>query len=306
VVFELVSEDDQADPKTGTTVAQRLVDAGVKGVVGHLNSGTSIPASSIYNQAGIPQVSPSATNPTLTNQGFAGVFRVMANDIFQGGTLGKFGSEKLGKKIAIIDDRTAYGQGLADEVEKAVKEAGGTVVTREFTDDKATDFMAQLTKIKGLAPEVVFYGGMDAQAGPLLKQMKQLGIAAKFLAGDGGCSTAMKDLAGDAIGENAYCSNPGLPLDEMPRGKTFAEHFKQRFNADIQLYAPYAYDATSAIVEAMITADSTEPAQYLPALKSIAFDGITGRIAFDDKGDIKGGGITMYQFKDGKWNAIQQ
>jgi branched-chain amino acid transport system substrate-binding protein len=148
VQFELLGEDDQADPKTGTVVAQKLVDAKVAGVVGHLNSGTTIPASAIYNQAGLPQISPSATNPKYTQQGFNTAFRVMANDIQQGSVVGTYAVKDLGgKKIAIIDDRTAYGQGLADEVEKAAKAAGATIVAREFTTDKATDFKAILTKI---------------------------------------------------------------------------------------------------------------------------------------------------------------
>ena len=174
VKFELIGEDDQADPRTGTTVAQRLVDAGVKGVIGHLNSGTSIPASRIYDQGGVPQISPASTNPKLTQQKFPGVFRTIANDVQQGGALGNFAVKTLSaRKVAIIDDRTSYGQGLADETEKAVKAAGAQVVAREFTTDKATDFNAILTKIRATAPDVVFFGGMDAQAGPMLRQIKQ-------------------------------------------------------------------------------------------------------------------------------------
>src|SRR5574341_1724790 len=162
VKFELVSEDDQADPKTGTIVAQKLVDAKVAGVIGHLNSGTTIPASKIYHAAGIPQISPSATNPKYTQQGYRGAFRVMANDVQQGKVLGEYAVGKLAaKKIAIIDDRTAYGQGLADEFEKAAKAGGAQIVAREFTNDKATDFAAILTTLKALKPEVIFFGGRE-------------------------------------------------------------------------------------------------------------------------------------------------
>ena len=210
--IELVGEDDQADPKTGTVVAQKLVDAKVNGVVGHLNSGTTIPASKIYADAGIPQISPSATNPTYTQQGFKTAMRVMANDIQQGKVLGEFAVKKLGAKtVAIIDDRTAYGQGLADEVEKAAKADGARIVAREFTKNDATDFKAILTKIKGKKPDAVFYGGMDAQAGPMAKQMKQLGIKAKFMSGDGACTPEFMKLAGDAA-EGFYCTQAGLPL----------------------------------------------------------------------------------------------
>src|SRR5262245_26851280 len=198
VKFELVSEDDQADPKTGTIVATKLVDAKVAGVIGHLNSGTTIPASKIYNDAGIPQISPSATAVAVTAQGYKGIFRTMANDAQQGKVLGEFAIKSGAKKIAIIDDRTAYGQGLADEFEKAVKAGGATVVTREFTDDKKTDFRAILTSIKGKSPDLVFFGGMDTQAGPMAAQLKSLAIKAKFLGGDGAQSMEFIKLAGPA------------------------------------------------------------------------------------------------------------
>jgi len=305
VKFELMGEDDQADPRTGTTVAQRLMDAGVKGVVGHLNSGTTIPASRIYDQAGVPMVSPSATNPKLTQQGYKGVFRTIANDVQQGSVVGGFAVKGLGgKKVAIIDDRTAYGQGLADETDKAVKAAGGSVVAREFTTDKSTDFMAILTKIKAQNPDVIMFGGMDAQGGPMLKQIKQLGINAKFITGDGGCSPEFIKLAGDAMSGNAYCTMAGIPLDKMPGGKDFNARFEKRFGTGVQIYSPYAYDAAMAIINAMVKAGSAEPGTYLPTLKSNTFQGVTGNIAFDDKGDIKEGAVTVYQFKDGKWDAM--
>ena len=305
IKFELIGEDDQADPRTGTTVAQRLVDAGVKGVIGHLNSGTSIPASRIYDQAGIPQVSPASTNPKLTLQNFSGVFRTIANDVQQGTGLGKYATGALGaKRVAIIDDRTAYGQGLADETAKAVKESGGEVVAREFTTDKATDFNAILTKIRATNPEVVFYGGMDAQAGPMVRQMKQLGITAKFLTGDGGCSPEMIKLAGDGMSSSAYCSMPGLPLEKMPGGADFRERYKKRFNADVQVYSPYAYDAAMAIITAMQKADSVEPSKYLPELKKSNFPGVIGNVSFDANGDIKEGAVTIYNFKDGAWAPL--
>lgn len=305
VKFELQAEDDQADPKTATTVAQRLADSGVKGVIGHLNSGASIPASRIYNEAGLPQVSPASTNPKLTQQGFKATFRTIANDVQQGLAIGKYAATKLGKKVALIDDRTAYGQGLADEVEKAVKANGGSLTGREFTSDKATDFLAILTRIKAQNPDVIVYSGMDTQAGPMLKQIKQLGINAKFITGDGGCTGEVIKLAGDAIGGSAFCTQPGLPLDKMPGGKNFNERFKKRFNADVQIYAPYSYDAASAIIEAMKAANSADPVKYAPAIAKVNFPGVIGTVAFDAKGDIKDGAVTVYQFKSGKWEALQ-
>ena len=300
VKLELVPEDDQADPKQGTIVAQKLVDAKVNGVVGHLNSGTTIPASKIYSDAGLPQISGSATNPKYTQQGFATTFRVMANDVQQGKVLGEYAAKQMaGKSVAIIDDRTAYGQGLADEFEKGAIAAGAKVVTREFTNDKATDFAAILTKIKSKKADVIFYGGMDAQGGPMTKQMKSLGVKAKYLSGDGSCTPEYIKLAGEAS-EGQYCSLPGVPLDQMPGGKAFGDAFSAKYG-QIQLYAPYVYDATMVMVDAMKRANSVEPAKYLPEVGKTAYQGVTAKIAFDEKGDLKGGAISLYQVKGGKW-----
>ncbi|HJV24842.1 MAG TPA: branched-chain amino acid ABC transporter substrate-binding protein [Aromatoleum sp.] len=305
VTFELVSEDDQADPRTATTVAQRLSDAGVKGVVGHVTSGASIPASRIYEQAGIPVITPSSTNPKLTQQGYKVTYRVIANDLQQGAAMAKYAVQNLkAKKIAIIDDRTAYGQGLADAFAESLKQQGVQVVGREFTTDKATDFTAILTKIKARQPDAVFFGGMDAQSAPMLRQMKQLGIGAKFLGGDGTCTGEMIKLAGDAMSGDTYCTQAGIPMEKMPGGAQFKTRFKEHFKADVQLYAPYSYDAAMSLIEAMKAADSVEPAKYLPALQKLSFSGVTGKISFDKNGDIRDGGITMYRFQNGKWDAL--
>ena len=302
--LELKSEDDGADPKTATTVAQKLVDEGVVGVVGHLNSGATIPASKIYSDNGIPQISPSATAVAYTAAGYKTAYRVMTNDAQQGSVLGNYAVTKLGaKKIAIIDDRTAYGQGLADEVEKAVKAAGGEVIAREYTSDRATDFMAILTSIKGKTPDLVFFGGMDPQAAPMLKQMKQLGMNAKFLGGDGAQTPQFIALAG-ADAEGAMASNPGLPLNVMPGGQAFKSKFETKYGK-IQNYSPYAYDAVYVMVEAMKRANSTEPAKYLTELPKTDFQGVTGHIRFDAKGDISGGAVTVYQVKNGAWETLE-
>jgi branched-chain amino acid transport system substrate-binding protein len=307
VKFELLAEDDGADPKQGTAAAQKLVDAKVNGVIGHLNSGTTIPASQIYNGAGIPQISPSATNPKYTRQGYAGAFRVVADDVHLGGTLGKYAVETLkGKNIAVIDDRTAYGQGVAEEFEKAVKAAGGNLVGHEFTTDKASDFNSILTTLKGKKPDVIFFGGMDAVAGPMLKQMKQLGINAKFMGGDGICTTELAKLAAEGMGEeNVFCAEAGGVEGEQKAGMDkFRADFKTKFNADVQVYAPYVYDAVKVMAQAMVSADSADPAKYLPKLKEISYKGVTGSIAFDEKGDIKNGALTLYTFKGGKREQI--
>ncbi|MEN9762262.1 MAG: hypothetical protein RI906_2088 [Pseudomonadota bacterium] len=301
--FELIAEDDAADPKQGTAAAQKLVDAKVNGVVGHLNSGTTIPASKIYNDAGIPQISPSATNPRYTMQGFKTAFRVVANDGQLGGTLGRFAVNELkAKQIAIIDDRTAYGQGVADEFEKSAKAAGATIVGREFTNDKATDFNAILTKLKARKPELVFFGGMDAVAGPMLRQLKQLGMDdVKFMGGDGICSGELLKLAGDAIGTNkVYCAEAGGVSGDQVKGMDdFKTRFKAKYNVDVQIYAPYVYDAVNTLVAAMQKANSVDPKAYLPELAKIQYKGVTGNIAFDERGDIKDGALTLFTYKPG-------
>ena len=308
VKFELLPEDDAGDPKQGTAAAQKLVDAKVNGVVGHLNSGTSIPASKIYSDAGIPQISPSATNPKFTRNGYKTTFRVVADDVHLGGTLGRYAVNELkGKSIAVIDDRTAYGQGVADEFEKGVKGAGGTTVAREFTNDKATDFTGILTAIKAKKPDVVFFGGMDAVAGPMLRQLKQLGIKAKFVGGDGICSGELPKLAAGTMADGqVVCAEAGgVEGDSKVSLDKFKADFKAKFNTDVQIYAPYVYDALNVMAAAMVKANSAEPAKYLPELaKTDGYKGVTGTIAFDEKGDIKNGALTLYTYKDGKREQI--
>lgn len=299
VKFELLGEDDQSDPKQGTIVAQKLADAKVNGVIGHLNSGTTIPASKIYADANIPQISGSATNPRYTQQGFKTAFRVMANDVQQGKALGEFAAKQGFKTVAVIDDRTAYGQGLADEFRKGAESSGLKVVANEFTNDKATDFKAILTQIKSKKPDLVFFGGMDPQGAPMVKQMKELGIAAKFMGGDGVCTTDFPRNAGDAA-EGHFCSLPGKPLEKLAKGPEFRAKFTKRFNTDIQLYGPYVYDATMIMVDAMKRANSVDPAKFLPEIGKTRYDGITALIEFDEKGDLKNGDISFYQYKGGK------
>jgi len=304
VHFELISEDDQADPKTATIVAQKLVDNKVGGVIGHMNSGTSIPAAKIYSDNGIVQISPSATAVAYTAQGFKTAFRVMANDAQQGRVLGEYAAKNLGaKSIAVIDDRTAYGQGLADEFIKAAQANGAQIVAHEYTNDKAMDFTAVLTSVKGKKPDLLFYGGMDAQGGPMAKQVKALALNLKFMTGDGGYTPEFIKLAGDAS-EGVYASLPGVPLDKMPGGKEFGARFVAKHGA-IQLYAPYCYDAVNVMIAAMQKAGSAEPAKYLPALTNITYDGVTAKIQFDEKGDLKGGAITVYQVQHGKWQPLE-
>jgi branched-chain amino acid transport system substrate-binding protein len=297
VVLTLVPEDDAEDPKTATQVAQKLVDAKVVGVVGHLNSGTSIPASKIYSDAGITQISPSSTNPDYTKQGFKTTYRLVATDAQQGPALGNYVANTLkAKTVAIIDDSTQYGKGLADEFEKTVKAAGVKVVTREASNNKATDFKAILTKVKGSKPDVIMYGGMDATGGPLAKQATELGIKAKIVGGDGMCTEKLIELAGEAV-VNVTCSEAGKALSKMAQGADFQKRYKERFNTDVQIYAPFTYDAVYVLVDSMKRSNSTDPAKILLAMPDTKMNGLVGNIAFDSKGDMKEGVITLYDFK---------
>jgi branched-chain amino acid transport system substrate-binding protein len=304
VVFDLISLDDQADPKVGTTVAQKLVDTKVAGVVGHLNSGVTIPASAVYNGANppIPMITGSATNPKLTEQGFKNVFRVVGRDDQQGPAIANYLAATAKPKVAaVIDDATAYGEGLANEVEKTLKAAGVTVLARERGSDKTTDWKAVLTKVKGENPDAVFYGGMDATGGPLLRQGRELGIKAVFSFGDGACTDKMKQLAGEAS-DGLLCSQAGIP--PQAASKKFLDAYKKRFNIDPILYAPFTYDAANLLIEAMKKANSADPAKYLPELQKIDYAGATGRISFDAKGDRSDAEMTIFTMKTGELTPI--
>jgi len=306
--FELLTEDDAADPRQATSVAQKLVDSKVVGVVGHLNSGTTIPASRIYSDAGVPQISPSATNPKYTRQGYKTAFRVVADDVQLGGALGRYAVNELkGTAIAVIDDRTAYGQGVAQEFEKSVVAAGGKVIARQFTTDKATDFMAILTAIKAARPDIVFFGGMDAVAGPMLRQMKQLGLNVRFMGGDGVCSLELPKLsAGSMADGQVVCAEAGGVEGEAKTNMdAFRQNFRKKYGLEVQQYSPYAYDATQLLAAAMLKADSSDPQKYLPMLaKTEGYKGVTGTISFDSKGDLKGGALTLYTYRGGVHEKI--
>ena len=296
--FELRAEDDQEDAKVGNTVAQKLVDAKVAGVVGHLNSGTSIPASNIYSGANIPMITGSATNPALTERGLKGIFRVVGRDDQQGPAMANYlVANAKPKVVAVIDDATAYGKGLANEVEKTLTAAGVKVLAREQGTNKTVDWKAVLTKLKGRLPDAVFYGGMDSTGGPLLKQGKELGIKAVFSFGDGACTDKMGEFAGSAA-DGLLCSQAGIP--PQAASKKFLDAYKKRFNVEPILYSPFTYDAANLLIESMKRANSADPAKYLPVLQKIDFAGATGRISFDDKGDRKDAEMTIFTMKGGK------
>ena len=307
VKLEIQSEDDAADPKQGTAAAQKLCDAKVAGVVGHLNSGTTIPASKVYHDCGIPHITGAATNPALTKPGYDTTYRIIANDNALGAALALYAADKLKlKKVAVIDDRTAYGQGVAEIFAKTAKSKGMTVVDQQFTNDKATDFMAILTAIKAKNPDAIFYGGMDPQAGPMLRQMEQLGMTnVKFFGGDGICTTEIAKLSGGAktLG-NTICAEGGASLAKMPGGMAWKKRFDEKYPGVYQIYSPYTYDATFVLVDAMVRAKSTDPKKYIPELKKTNFKGVTANIQFEANGELKNAASTLYTYKDGKKEAL--
>ncbi|MGF7001084.1 branched-chain amino acid ABC transporter substrate-binding protein [Paraburkholderia sp. GAS32] len=296
--------DDAADPRQGTQIAQKLVDDGVIAVVGHLNSGVSIAASRIYHDAQILQISPDSTNPAFTQQGFNTTYRLVATDSEQAPVLAHYALNTLrAKKVAVVDDSTAYGQGLADQFAATTKAGGATIVAREATNDKAIDFKGLITRLKAENPDAVFYGGMDATAGPFLKQAKGLNLKAKFLGGDGTCSDEIANLAGVAV-DNLICTVAGLPLSRIKTGDAFEKAYEQRFGMPVQIYAPYSYDAVMVIVDAMKRTGSTDPKKILAAVPSTDYQGLIGRIQFDSKGDVKNPNLSLYGYKNGKKTLI--
>lgn len=298
VTFELLSEDDEANPNKGPLIAQKFVDAKVVGVIGHLNSGVAIPASDVYEQAGIPAISGSATNPQLTERGYKVTFRTVGRDDQQGPAVASYlGAEFKPKLVAVVDDASSYGKGLADEVEKTLKAAGIKVLPREQGTDKTTDWKAILTKLKGKAPEAIFYGGMDSTAGAFVKQGRELGLKAVFSFGDGACTEKMHELAG-AAADGLVCSQAGIPASAS--SPAFLEAYRKKFNAEPIIYAPFTYDATNLLIAAMVKADSTDPAKILAELKTQTVDGASGHVEFDAKGDRKDAEMTIFTLKDGK------
>jgi len=301
VTFRLVSEDDQSDPRTAVAVAQRLVDEGVVGVVGHWNTGTSIPAARIYHDAGIAQVAPVATGHAYTQQGFDTSFRVMGHDDDGGNDAGQYAVNVLkAKRIAVLDDRTAFGQGLADEFIKSLKAQGIDIIDREYIDDKTVDFSAVLTNIRSKNADLIFFGGVDSQAAPLARRIKQLGMPATLMGAGGFVSQTFLTLA-QKEGEGVVALEPGLPIDKMPGGKAFEQAYIDRYKTHIELHAPFAYDATSVLIDAIEQADSTDPVKYLPKLRAIKHQGVTGIIAFDGQGNLLNPSFTVYRVINGKW-----
>ncbi|HRK40127.1 MAG TPA: branched-chain amino acid ABC transporter substrate-binding protein [Burkholderiaceae bacterium] len=302
--FDLHSEDDQCDPKAGVAVAQKLVDAGIKYVMGPYCSGVAIPASRVYDSGGA-LVSTVGTNPKVTEGGYKHVFRIIASDNQIGSSMAVYGAKVLGAKTAaVVDDRTAFGQGLADEFTKEAKAQGLDIVRQEYTNDKAVDFSAILTNIKAKKPDVIFYGGYAPQAAPMARQMKQLAVKAKMLGGDTLCSPEMGKLGGDAVNETVYCAQGGSMMDQGADRANFMARYKKRFGTDADAYAASFFDQMHLIAQSMVKAGSTEPAAVAAEMRKGQFKGVAGTYAYDDKGNMRQAPITVYTFRDGKASPL--
>lgn len=302
IEFKLLAEDDMADPKQGTAAAQKLCDSKVVGVVGHVNSGSAIPASQVYAACGIPFLTSGATNPKLTQMGFKTTYRMLSNDNALAAGVAIYAAQTLKiKRVAVVDDRTAYGQGVGDVFKREAKAAGIEIVAEEFTNDKATDFMSILTSIKSKNVQAIFFGGTDAQGGPMLRQLVQLGMGGvRLMGGDGICTTQLGNLAAGAPSlSNVICAEGGSSIAKMPGGTAWKARYDKRFPREYALFSPYTYDGVMVLVDAMKRANSTDPAVFGPKVAQTDYRGVTTTVRFDGNGELKSPAITLYTFKNG-------
>lgn len=307
VKFVLVAEDDVADPKQGTAASQKLCDDKVAGAVAFVNSGVAIPSSKVFQDCGIPMITGAATNPDLTKPGWNTTYRVIANDNALGAALATYAAKNLKlKNVAVIDDRTAYGQGLANVFKKDAEKQGIKIVANEFTNDKATDFMAILTSIKAKKPDAIFYGGMYGQAGPMLRQMAQLGMNdVKMFGGDGICVTELAKVAAGAKPlENVVCADGGASIAKMPGGMEWKKRYDAKYPGQFQVYSPYFYDGTMLLADAMKRANSWDPKVYIPFLQKSDYSGVTSKIQFEKNGEMKNPSYTLSRYVGGNKTPI--
>lgn len=305
ITFEIKAEDDAADPKQAVNVANALVaDSDVVALVGHFNSGCSIPASPVYNDADLAMVTVSS-NPQLTAQGYDVVNRIVAKDDAQGGFAGELAMHLGYEDVAVIDDGTQYGQGLATEFKKAFTAAGGTVVSEDRIQAKDVDFSALVTKLKKEGPTAVYYAGAHTEGALLTKQMKEAGLDVPLIGGDMLYTPEFIKIAGVDNTEGDIATALGLPLEQQPKGAEFLESYRAAFNKDPEAYDSYAYDAANVIIAAVLSA-GTDRATVAEAIRAGTIDGVTGTIAFDENGDNKQQIISAYRVEDGEWTQIQE
>jgi branched-chain amino acid transport system substrate-binding protein len=312
--FAGVAGDDQGDPKTGVTVANTFAsDPALVGVMGHLNSGVSIPSSKVYAAKKIVMISPASTNPALTQQGLTNVFRVCTTDAVQGPAAANFASSLLGfKSVYVVDDSTPYGTGLADEFVKQFTANGGKVLGRDKTADSDKDFTALVSKIKPLNADLIYYGGIYNSGALLAKQAKDGGVKAPLMGGDGLYDGKFVELAGATQAEGDFATSVGYPTDKLPAGQDFLAAYDKKYPGQAPAaYDAYAYDAANVIIAATVQAAKavgadkvTGPAGREAIIKAVAStntQGVTGGISFDSKGDTTNKAITLYTVQGGKW-----
>jgi len=314
--FVVASQDDQGDPKQAVNVANLLVsDPGVVAVAGHFNSGCSIPASPIYNTAGMAMVSVS-TNPQLTAQGFDVVNRIVARDDAQGAFAAELVYDTLGlTKVAVLDDSTPYGAGLASEFAKVFAEKGGTIVLSEKVQAKEVDFKALATRLKSAAPQAIYYGGAHTEGALISKQAKESDLKVPIIGGDMLFSAEYVEIARAENAEGDLCTSLGLPLDQQPKGAEFKAAYKKKFGVDPEAYDSYAYDSAWVIIRGALAAAATSSMSPPPApdralvaksIRSIRYDGVTGTTAFDENGDTTNQAISAYKVTSGEWKQLVQ
>jgi branched-chain amino acid transport system substrate-binding protein len=305
ITFEIRAEDDAADPKQAVNVANALsADAGVVALVGHFNSGCSIPASPVYNEAGMAMVTVSS-NPQLTAQGYNVVNRIVAKDDAQGGFAGAMAIDMGFMEIAIIDDATPYGQGLAAEFKKAFTAAGGTVVSEDRIQPKEVDFSALVTKLKKAAPAAVYYAGAHTEGALITKQMTEAGLKVPVIGGDMLYTPEYIKIAGADNAEGDIATSLGLPLEQQPKGAEFLEKYEAEYGQAPEAYDSYAYDAANVIIAAVLKS-GVDRAAVASAIRAGSIDGVTGVVAFDENGDNKQQVISSFKVDGGEWKQITQ
>ncbi|KAF0221027.1 MAG: hypothetical protein FD174_740 [Geobacteraceae bacterium] len=300
--IELVPGDDQAEPRQAVAVANKFVTEGVAGVVGHFNSSCSIPASDVYHKAGIPQISHASTNPQLTEQGFANVFRVCGRDDQQGKVAAEFALGRLKvKKVAIIHDKTTYGQGFAEEFQKGLG-SGAQVVAFEGITKGEKDYSPVVTKIKATNPDAVFFGGIYTEGGLLIKQYKAVGGTAPFIGGDGIMSEELVKIGGPAT-DGTYATF-GPDTKEIASAKNFNEAYRKKYG-EPGVYSIYAYDAANILLQSIQKAGSIEGAKVVEAIRAIDYNGALGHIQFNQKGDVKDSPYVVWKVEGGKFKQLK-
>ena len=303
--IEIMAFDDACDAQQSVTAAHKLVDGGVVAVAGGYCSSAAIPASAVYHDAGVAFVADASSNPKLTDQGFENVFRVIGRDDQQGPYAAGFMVNTLkAKKIAIIHDNTLYAKGLADATKAALEgKPGVQVVFFDAVTPGEKDFSAVLTKVKSLSPDVTYYTGYYPEGGLIAKQFKDLGVPGKFMAGDANNDPTFISEAGPAS-EGVFVTSTPLPQDQST-AKSFIDRYKKRWNQDPGPYSALEYDAVNVVINAIKQSGSTDRAAIIKAITGTKnYQGATGAINFDKKGDRTSVLYITYIIKGGKFVPV--